>query len=232
MDSPGNAGENNRRTVDCLWTAEESSNRWPRALVCLVTGAVELHSPLKTGHPGGTPDAGRGREAGACGGYQGSVVGRAAQGSRGLGCQPCRRAGAAGCREAPPSHTWRGLVVLCPTIAVFPGSDTPEPPRSVAVKPARLRWRRCSAGWRPRPCRCQLGRRQGCRRPLRRRQLGRRPLGWLQLRAASGRPAPGEDGWDGRRRMAASTITLPARPSAPASRNAALRPAAEAACTT
>ena len=40
--------------------------------------------------------------------------------------------------------------------------------------------------------------------------------------AASGRRAPDADG---RPRMAASTITLPARPSAPASRNAALRPA-------
>jgi len=38
VDSPGNAGENNRRTVDCLWTAKESSNSGQPALVRLVSG--------------------------------------------------------------------------------------------------------------------------------------------------------------------------------------------------
>ena len=37
-DRPGNAGENSRRTVDCLWTAKESSNSGRRGLVPLVSG--------------------------------------------------------------------------------------------------------------------------------------------------------------------------------------------------
>jgi hypothetical protein len=59
VDSSGNAGENGKRSVDCLWMAEESSNRSEHPLVLRRQRPVELLSPLKTGQPGETLDGWR-----------------------------------------------------------------------------------------------------------------------------------------------------------------------------
>ena len=96
-------------TAGVLWMTKESWNCSPKPLVPGQAGAVEIHSPLKTGaDPGG--DFGKRtkhRATGATGGCPVGVVGQAVRGSRAIG-----RPSAAGLCEAPASHTWRGLAFI------------------------------------------------------------------------------------------------------------------------
>jgi hypothetical protein len=87
-------------TPAALWTAKESRKRCRKALVPQVDKGVDMLSPRKTGtyrgRPRGRPE---GRETGTSGGCSGSVVGRAGK------PQPSDRR----------PHTWRGLVIFCPS---------------------------------------------------------------------------------------------------------------------
>ncbi len=86
-----------------------------------VAEGVELLSLPETGTaPGAAPGRGKGRETGASRGYLVPVAGQMVPGAASN-----RRAGwLYGRAEAPPSHTWRGLVLSCRTGAVPPGTDT------------------------------------------------------------------------------------------------------------
>ena len=113
-----------------------------------------------------------------------------------------RRDGAARLGEAPPSHTWRGLVLclpsLCPTGQKPARTDTPFPPRPFRAPDRRPR-RRFSGftpsarGPRPRSSgdRRHSRRRRGSRpATVRRAWPGRRRPGWLPRIVPSVGPSP------------------------------------------
>ena len=86
-----------------------------------VAEGVELLSLPETGIAlGATPGRGKGRETGASRGCLVPVAGRMVP--RTASNRRARRL--YGRAEAPPSHTWRGLVLSCRTGAVPPGTDT------------------------------------------------------------------------------------------------------------
>ena len=200
--------------MDCVWTAKESSNSWRRPLVRPGHGAVELHSPLKTGRRGqprtrtgtgkpgpaaGTSDrwwAGPHKEAG---GWAASPAGGPVRpgdarplhlihgGASSYSARQWR------CSPGPTHRNWPGRRYLRDGAA--PGWATPGP--ATSSRPGGVRPAGSSravrpagsgrAGWR-RPA-SAISRRPG---RLARRRAAARPGCWQRLAAAGGRGWPGQ----------------------------------------
>ena len=132
---------------------------------------VKLHSPPRTDTNRGQP---RGRQEGRVTGAQGrctAAVGhqdghlprgnpgdvrRAGQPALGTGARQRwraararlpsnRRAGTAKPSEAPPSHTWRGLVLFCSSGRVLPAATRREVPQASTQSPPPSHPTRCAA---------------------------------------------------------------------------------------
>jgi hypothetical protein len=110
VDNPAVPGENTACLVDELWIAEESQNRCRHPLVRAAAVGVELlYRRRRIPARRQLLARGQGRETGSTSGYVGPAAGQASPGGRATG-----RWARTGPGEAPPSHTWRGLVLFSP----------------------------------------------------------------------------------------------------------------------